>query len=131
LGFQRKCWQFVKRFVVIGVFIVAIVGNAAEHWVAVLVAALMLLAAARLADALDGIAGRVAWAAGCGVAVLYAGYYAGFGAGAVVAGEMLGAPGPGVGEGGGGLRGQGDGQRRRTHTTERAVGSGGRHACCS
>lgn len=65
---------------------------------AVLVAAGLLLAAVRLGRSVSGDTGRVVLVAGSGVALLYAAYYAVFGAGAVVAGEMLSNPGPGLGE---------------------------------
>jgi hypothetical protein len=65
---------------------------------AVLVAAGLLLSAVRLGRSVGGDAGRVVLVAGSGVAMLYASYYGVFGAGAVVAGQMLGDPGPGLGE---------------------------------
>lgn len=65
---------------------------------AVLVAAGLLLSAVRLGRSVGGDAGRVVLVAGGGVALLYAAYYAVFGAGAVVAGQMLSDPGPGLGE---------------------------------
>ncbi len=65
---------------------------------AVLVAAGLLLAAVRLGRSVSGDTGRVVLVAGSGVALLYAAYYAVFGAGAVVAGQMLSDPGPGLGE---------------------------------
>ncbi len=66
--------------------------------VAAVAGALLLVAAARLAAAIPGFPGRVAGMAGAGVAILFVAYYASFGAGAVIATEMLGEPGPGVGE---------------------------------
>ena len=65
---------------------------------AVLVAAGLLLASVRLGRSVSGDAGRVLLVAGSGVALLYAAYYGVFGAGAVVAGQMLSDPGPGLGE---------------------------------
>jgi hypothetical protein len=65
---------------------------------AVLVAAGLLLSAVRLGRSVGGDAGRVVLVAGSGVALLYAAYYGVFGAGAVVAGQMLSDPGPGLGE---------------------------------
>jgi hypothetical protein len=65
---------------------------------AVLVAAGLLLAAVRVGRSVGGDAGRMITASGAGVALLYAAYYGVFGAGAVVAGEMLADPGPGLGE---------------------------------
>ena len=66
--------------------------------VAVLVAAGLFLAAARLGRAVGGDAGLLVTAAGSAVALMYAGYYAVFGAGGVVATQMLDDPGPGLGE---------------------------------
>lgn len=65
---------------------------------AVLVAAGLLLSAVRLGRSVPGDAGRVLALAGSGVALLYAAYYGVFGAGAVVASQMLEAPGSGLGE---------------------------------
>lgn len=65
---------------------------------AVLVAAGLMLATVRLARSVAGDAGRVMAVAGGGVALLYAAYYSVFGAGAVVASQMLADPGPGLGE---------------------------------
>lgn len=65
---------------------------------AVLVAAGLLLSAVRLGRAVSGDAGRLLLVAGVGVGLLYAAYHAVFGAGAVVAGQMLADPGPGLGE---------------------------------
>lgn len=65
---------------------------------AVLVAAGLVLASTRLARSVSGDAGRVVAVAGGGVALLYATYYAVFGAGSVVASQMLADPGPGLGE---------------------------------
>lgn len=63
-----------------------------------LVAALLLLSAVRLGRRVRGAAGGVVLAAGASVAVLFGAYYAAFGAGAVVADQMLLEPGPGLGE---------------------------------
>jgi hypothetical protein len=65
---------------------------------AVLVSAGLFLAAVRLGRSTGGDCGRVIAAAGAAVALMYAGYYAVFGAGAVVASQMLSDPGPGLGE---------------------------------
>lgn len=65
---------------------------------AILVAAGLLLASVRLGRSVGGDAGRLMVLAGSGVAVLYAAYYGVFGAGAVVASQMLSAPGAGLGE---------------------------------
>lgn len=65
---------------------------------AILVAAGLLLASVRLSRAVGGDTGRLMLLAGGGVAVLYAAYYGVFGAGAVVASQMLSAPGAGLGE---------------------------------
>ena len=65
---------------------------------AVLVSAALVLAAVRLGRSVPGDAGTVLLAAGCAVALMYAGYYAVFGAGGVVASQMLDEPGPGLGE---------------------------------
>lgn len=65
---------------------------------AVLVAAGLFLAAARLGRRFDGDARTVVTAAGSAVALMYAGYYAVFGAGGVVAAQMLEEPGAGLGE---------------------------------
>lgn len=65
-------------------------------YVAVLVAAGLFLAAVRLGRAVPGAAGLVITAAGSGVALLYAGYYGVFGAGAVLADPAT--SGPGLGE---------------------------------
>jgi hypothetical protein len=59
-------------------------------------AALLVLAAVRLGRRAGS---TVLTGAGIAVAVLFAAYYASFGAGGVVAGMMLENPGPGVGEG--------------------------------
>jgi hypothetical protein len=66
--------------------------------VAVYVATGLVLASVRLAGRVNGVARTVIGAAGVGVAVLYAAYYAVFGAAAVVATEVLDAPGGGLGE---------------------------------
>lgn len=66
--------------------------------VAVLVASVLFLAAVRLGRAVGGDAGVVVTAAGSAVALMYAGYYAVFGAGGVVAAQMLDEPGAGLGE---------------------------------
>lgn len=66
--------------------------------VAVLVAAVLFVAAARLGRRFDGDARAVVTAAGSAVALMYAGYYAVFGAGGVVAAQMLDDPGAGLGE---------------------------------
>ena len=66
--------------------------------VAVLVAAGLFLAAVRLGRAVGGDGGLLVTAAGSAVALMYAGYYAVFGAGGVVADQMLTEPGPGLGE---------------------------------
>lgn len=65
---------------------------------AILVAAGLLLASVRVGRSVGGDAGRLMMLAGGGVAVLYAAYYGVFGAGAVVASQMLSAPGAGLGE---------------------------------
>lgn len=65
---------------------------------AVLAAAGLVYAAARLGRAVGGEAGRTVAAAGVAVAVLYAAYYAVFGAAGVVASQMLDDPGAGLGE---------------------------------
>lgn len=65
---------------------------------AVLVAAGLLLSAVRLGRSVGGDAGGVLLVAGSGVGLLYAAYYGVFGAGAVVAGQMLSDSGPGLGE---------------------------------
>jgi hypothetical protein len=65
---------------------------------AVLVAAGLMLATVRLARSVAGDAGRVMVVAGGGVALMYAVYHGVFGAGAVVASQMLADPGPGLGE---------------------------------
>lgn len=65
---------------------------------ATVVAAGLLLAAVRLGRSVSGDAGRLLLVAGSGVAVLYAAYHGVFGAGAVVATQMLEDPGPGLGE---------------------------------
>lgn len=66
--------------------------------VAVLVASALFLAAVRLGRAVGGDAGVVVTAAGSAVALMYAGYYSVFGAGGIVAAQMLDDPGPGLGE---------------------------------
>lgn len=66
--------------------------------IAVLVAAGLFLAAVRLGRAVGGDGGVLVTAAGSAVALMYAGYYAVFGAGGIVAGQMLEDPGPGLGE---------------------------------
>ncbi len=66
---------------------------------AVLVSAGLFLAAARLGAVVSGIAGRIVATAGAAVAMMFALYYASFGAGAIVAAQMLSEPGAGVGEG--------------------------------
>jgi hypothetical protein len=66
--------------------------------VAVLVAAALFLAAVRVGRAVGGDAGLLVAAAGSAVALMYAGYYAVFGAGGVVASQMLTEPGAGLGE---------------------------------
>lgn len=65
---------------------------------ALLVSAGLILSAVRLARSVSGDPGRVLLVAGSGVALLYAVYYGVFGAGAVVATQMLADPGPGLGE---------------------------------
>jgi hypothetical protein len=65
---------------------------------AVLVAAGLMLSAVRLGRSVSGDAGRVLLVAGSGVGLLYAAYYGVFGAGAVVASQVLGEPGAGLGE---------------------------------
>ncbi|MGH3346564.1 MAG: hypothetical protein ACRDO4_06245 [Nocardioides sp.] len=65
---------------------------------AVLVSAGLVACAVRLARTVPGDAGGVIALAGGAVALMYAGYYSVFGAGAVVATEALSAPGPGLGE---------------------------------
>ncbi len=67
--------------------------------VAVLASAGLFLAAARLSEAIGGVAGRVAAGAGAAVALMFALYYSTFGAAAVVASQMLEEPGAGLGEG--------------------------------
>ena len=66
--------------------------------VAVLVSAVLFLAAVRLGRAVGGDLGTLVTAAGSAVALMYAGYYAVFGAGGVVATQMLDEPGAGLGE---------------------------------
>ncbi len=66
--------------------------------IAVLVAAGLFLAAVRLGRRIGGDPGILVTAAGSAVALMYAGYYAVFGAGGVVADQMLAEPGPGLGE---------------------------------
>lgn len=66
--------------------------------VAVLASAGLFLAAARLSEAIGGMAGRVASGAGAAVALMFALYYSTFGAAAVVASQMLQEPGAGLGE---------------------------------
>lgn len=65
---------------------------------AVLAGAGLVVAAVRLGRAVPGDTGVVVVAAGCAVAVMYAAFYSVFGAGAVVASQMLADPGPGLGE---------------------------------
>ena len=65
---------------------------------AVLVSAGLFLAAIRLGTVVRGAAGRVVATAGAAVAMMYALYYSSFGAGAIVAAQMLSEPGAGVGE---------------------------------
>ena len=67
--------------------------------VAVLSSAGLFLAAARLSTTIGGMAGRVAGTAGAAVALMFALYYSTFGAGAVVASQMLQDPTGGLGEG--------------------------------
>lgn len=67
-------------------------------YVAVLVSALLVLAAVRLAGRVGGTAGAVVLVSGAAVALMFVAYYAAFAAGAVVADQMLAEPGPGVGE---------------------------------
>lgn len=67
--------------------------------VAVLVAAALFLAAIRLGRAVGGDAGSLVTLTGSAVALMYAGYYAVFGAAGVVATQMLDDPGAGLGEG--------------------------------
>ncbi|WP_148571913.1 hypothetical protein [Nocardioides caldifontis] len=66
--------------------------------VAVLVAAGLFVAAARLGKAVGGEPGILVTATGSAVALMFAGFYAVFGAGGVVAAEVMAEPGPGVGE---------------------------------
>lgn len=66
--------------------------------VAVLVAAGLFLAAVRVGRAVGGDGGLLVTAAGSAVALMYAGYYSVFGAGGVVATQMLDDPGAGLGE---------------------------------
>lgn len=66
--------------------------------VATIVATLLVPAALRLSRRADGLSGAVIGAAGVAVAVLYGAFYATFGAGALVAGQMLDEPGAGLGE---------------------------------
>ena len=66
--------------------------------IAVLVSAGLFLAAVRLGTVVSGTAGRVLATAGAAVALMYALYYSSFGAGAIVAAQMLSEPGAGVGE---------------------------------
>ena len=65
---------------------------------AVLVSAGLFVAAGRLGRVVSGDAGRVVSMAGAAVALMYAAYYSVFGAGGVVADQMLTSPGPGLGE---------------------------------
>lgn len=62
-------------------------------------AAALVVAAVRVGRAVGGDAGRVVTAAGAATGVLLAFYYGGFAGGALVATEMIAAPGPGVSEG--------------------------------
>lgn len=66
--------------------------------VAVLVAGGLFLAAVRLGRAVGGDAGLVVTAAGSAEALMFAAFYAVFGAGGIVASQMLEEPGAGVGE---------------------------------
>ena len=66
--------------------------------IAVMVSAGLFLAAARLGAVVTGLAGRIVATAGAAVAMMYALYYSSFGAGAIVAAQMLSEPGAGVGE---------------------------------
>lgn len=66
--------------------------------IAVLAAAGLVLAAVRLGRAVGGGLGATVTTAGAAVAVLFAAFYATFGAGAVVATQSLADPGPGLGE---------------------------------
>lgn len=65
---------------------------------AVLVSAGLFLAAVRLSRVVPGLSGAVIGVAGAAVAMMYAIYYAAFGAGTIVATQMLDNPGPGLGE---------------------------------
>ncbi len=67
--------------------------------VAILASAGLFLSAARLSTVIGGMAGRVAGTAGAAVALMFALYYSTFGAGAVVASQMLEDPSGGLGEG--------------------------------
>ena len=66
--------------------------------VAVLVSAGLFLAAVRLGKAVGGEPGILVTAAASAIALMYAGYYSVFGAGGVVASQMLAEPGAGLGE---------------------------------
>lgn len=65
---------------------------------AVVVAAGLFLAAARLGRSVGGDAAPLVATAGAAVALMYAGYYSVFGAGGIVASQMLTEPGAGLGE---------------------------------
>ena len=66
--------------------------------VALVVSAVLVLAAVRLGARVRGTTGVVLTGAGIAVAMLYAAFYAVFGAGAVVANQSLDNPGAGLGE---------------------------------
>ena len=65
---------------------------------AVTVSAGLFLAAARLGRAVGGEAGPLVTVAGAAVALMYAAYYSVYGAGGIVASQMLTDPGAGLGE---------------------------------
>lgn len=67
--------------------------------VAVLASAGLFLSAARLSTVVGGMAGRVVATAGAAVSLMFALFYSTFGAGAVVASQMLKDPSGGLGEG--------------------------------
>ena len=65
---------------------------------AVMVSAGLFLAAARLGRVIGGDAAPLVTLAGGALALMYAAYYSVFGAGGIVASQMLTDPGPGLGE---------------------------------
>ena len=65
--------------------------------VATFAGALLVLAAVVLGRRVAGSAGRVVAASGVAVAILFAGYYASFGVGGLLAGEVISEPDPAIG----------------------------------